>query len=138
VEHGEIFKGWWEKPNVFFPFLILVDGRPAGFCFVIALPRAEKSIEFRLNDFFLLHPYRGKGIGEIAASQILDRFQGQWDVHVIPSNKRAQAFWRKMIAAYTSGQFQEEIRSVVGEGDMAIFSFNNKSQSKKQPQNQKT
>ncbi|MBI1922643.1 hypothetical protein HYR99_00180, partial [Candidatus Poribacteria bacterium] len=38
VEQGEVFNIWWEKPDVLFPFLIRVDGKPAGFAFIATPP----------------------------------------------------------------------------------------------------
>jgi len=127
VEQGEIFKNRWETPNVFFPFLIFVDGRPAGFDLIATQPYAPSSIDYFVHDFFLLHPYRGKGIGEWAATEVFKKFHGRWEVHVQLNNLRAQAFWRKTIAKYISGQFQEEIgRTPLYADDMVIFRFNNR------------
>jgi len=58
VEQGEIFKNRWETPNVFFPFLIFVDGRPAGFDLIATQPYAPSSIDYFVHDFFLLHRIR--------------------------------------------------------------------------------
>ncbi|MBI1922711.1 GNAT family N-acetyltransferase [Candidatus Poribacteria bacterium] len=122
VEHGEVFNSWWEKPDVLFPFLILVDGKPAGFAF-IATPPYSAGGDYYVNEFFLLHPYRGKGIGERATVEIFDKFHGEWELFVLKKNLRAQAFWRKTIAKYMSGQFQEE---VTGDGGGVLFRFNNR------------
>lgn len=123
VEQGEVFNILWEKPNVLFPFLILVDGKPAGFALIATPPHVPYGGDYYVNEFFLLRPYRGKGIGERAAVEVFDKFHGQWELMVMPKNLRALAFWRKTIAKYMSGQFQEE---VTGDNDMVVFRFNNR------------
>jgi predicted acetyltransferase len=128
VEQGEIFKNRWEMLNVFFPFLIFVDGRPAGFDLVATQPYVRaSSVDYIVHDFFLLCPYRGKGIGEQAATEVFGKFHGRWEVYVMLKNVQAQAFWRKTITKYMSGQFQEEIgRTPLYADDMLIFRFNNR------------
>jgi predicted acetyltransferase len=62
--------------------------------------------------FFFLKKFQSKGVGREVAHQIWDMHQGIWEVSVIPENKPAHAFWQKIISAYTSGHYVEEIKDV--------------------------
>jgi predicted acetyltransferase len=44
---------------------------------------------------------------------------------VVEANKPAQAFWRKVITAYTEGQFEETVRASA-EWTGPVFSFDNR------------
>lgn len=75
-----------------------------------------------MYEFFLLRPYRGKNIAEIASKQVFDRFQGKWEVYTNPtySNKKGQSFWNKTINNYTSGNF-EKVFGTTFDGEKLIF-----------------
>jgi aminoglycoside 6'-N-acetyltransferase I len=103
---------WWRNPKSLFPYIALVDGRPAGFNLVAAQPRLPVGIEadFIVHEFFVLHAYRGKGVGERAAIQGFDRHRGKWEIVTWPSHGRAVAFWRRVLSSYASnGHSEEEI-----------------------------
>jgi predicted acetyltransferase len=87
------------------PFLIQVDGHPAGF----ALVKRERETPpaFDMGEFFIARQYRRCGVGRRAATALFDRFVGSWEVRQMPSNKPAQAFWRRIITDYTGGVFTE-------------------------------
>jgi len=126
AQHAGSMDAWWNEPGALFPYLILVDDQPAGFSLVAARSRLPEGIDadFVVHEFFLLHAYRGKGIGEHAAAQSFDLHRGSWEVVTYPSHARAIAFWRKTIEAYSGGAFQQS------EGDhtwgrKAIFRFAN-------------
>ena len=118
---------WWEKPNVLFPYLIQVDGRPAGFSLVASPPHVSPEVDYNVNDFFLLHPYRGKGIGQKAAHDVFDRRRGKWELCVLPENRPAISFWRKAIEQYTSARnFHETLGpTAYSQTDMVLFRFDN-------------
>jgi|SRR5579871_291007 len=126
VEQAEGQRGWLETPAHLYPFLIIADGLPAGFNLIATHPYSvPKHIDYMVHEFFLLHYFRGKGVGEAAATQVFDRLRGVWEVFAMPNNPRAQGFWRKTIARYTNGQYQEESGSTVF-GERQIFRFSNK------------
>lgn len=130
MEQNKIFDIWWEHPNILFPYLVTVDGLPAGFVFVASPPYTPcpAYINYFVNEFFLLRYYRGKGIGEEVMKQLLKLMPGHWELHTNASerNMRAISFWRKTLNACTKGQFTEE-EGVREEGKMLIFRFNNNS-----------
>ena len=118
-------QGWLEKPHSLFPFLIRVDGVPAGFILIATHPHIPKQIDYLVHECFLIHAFRGKGIGEQAATQVFDRFRGKWEVYAMPANPRAQGFWRKTMAGYTGDAYQEERGPTFLATDYVIFRFNN-------------
>ena len=104
---------YWTEPQRF-PFLVRVDGLLAGFVLVTRYDyftgvygNAEGSGAWVIAEFFILRKYRRQGIGEEAARRTFERFPGRWQVAQIAQNTSATAFWRKVIARYTNGQFQE-------------------------------
>jgi predicted acetyltransferase len=84
-------------------------------------------VDYNIAEFFILQKYRRKGVGTYVAQYIFDRFRGNWEVMQALSHKAAQMFWRKVIAQYTSGNYEESIEvSKNHGGDWAVQSFNNK------------
>lgn len=99
--------GWWEKPGVLWAFLIRAEGRPAGFAMVAAPPHATRGVNYRMNEFFILNKFRRQGVGTRAAIAVLDKLRGKWEIGLWPANQGADAFWRKVVPAYTGGNYQE-------------------------------
>lgn len=126
MDQYDIQNVWFEKPGKLFPFIIMVDGRPAGFDLVAASEFTPEGLDFYVYDFFLLRPYRGKNIAEMAAKDVFDKFKGQWGLYVAPEGKnpRGEKFWRKTIKAYSGGNY-EEYKGKTFDGDKLIFKFNN-------------
>jgi predicted acetyltransferase len=101
---------WWEKPDILFPFLILVDGIPAGFTLIATPPHCYKGIDYFVNEFFLIQSLRGQGIAERVANIVFDQFNGNWELFTNPLEKNiaGQKFWRTTISNYTNGVYIEE------------------------------
>lgn len=118
---------WVQKQEQLFPFIFLVDKKPAGFALVATGKYAPEDIDYYVYEFFLLRPYRGKNIAEISAKQVFDKFQGKWEIYTnsAPSNERGQSFWYKTINNYTSGDF-ERVFDTTFNGERLVFRFNNK------------
>jgi predicted acetyltransferase len=127
AEQYDVQDTWFHKPDELFPFIIMVDGKPAGFDLVSTGKYAPKEMDYYLYEFFLLRPYRGKDIGSIAAKQVFEKFKGKWGLHVAPNgtNPRAESFWRKTIRAYTKDNFQEK-QGKTFDGCRLVFTFENK------------
>jgi aminoglycoside 6'-N-acetyltransferase I len=98
---------WWEKPGILFAFLVRVEGNPAGFVMVATPPHTTAGIAYRMNEFFVLNRFRRCGVGTRAAIEVVDRFAGKWEVGCTSTNAAATAFWRKVIPAYTNGEYEE-------------------------------
>ncbi|QVK18487.1 GNAT family N-acetyltransferase [Mycoplasmatota bacterium] len=117
---------WFQEPGLLYPFIIFKDKLPVGFALVSTGKYSPKTTDYYLYEFFLLRPYRGENIAEIAAKQVFDKFKGKWELftHPTPSNIRAQSFWQKTINHYTSGNFTRE-NGPTFDGEKIIFRFSN-------------
>ena len=65
--------------------------------------------QFSMAEFFIVRSWRRRGIGAQAVRLILDRFTGQWMITEHVRNTAAVKFWRRVVAAYTDGKYQERI-----------------------------
>ena len=110
---GDRLAGYWGRtgtkrwPTAWrgFPFLLRIDGHPAGFALVKRV--RDTPATFDMGEFFIARQYRRLGFGKSVATRLFDRFAGAWEVRELPMNLPAQAFWRKIIANYAGGDFTE-------------------------------
>lgn len=126
-EQYEVQNIWWEKPGTLYPFLILVDEIPAGFILVATPPHCSKGIDYFVNECFLLQPYRGKGIAEVAVTRVFDQFTGKWELFTNPDERNivGKKFWRKTISNYTKENYTEKYGDTF-DGYRLVFQFENK------------
>jgi predicted acetyltransferase len=90
------------------PFLVTVDDKLAGFALVAARSRLTgQAGVFDMAEFFILRAYRRRGVGLAAALLAFDRFTGPWEVRQRDENETATTFWRRVIAHYTRGRYEE-------------------------------
>lgn len=105
-EYPYIDHYWTENDR--HPFLVRVDEYLAGFALVCRHSYfGGEDSAWVIAEFFILRKYRGRGIGEQVAVHLLNLFPGPWQVGQIDRNAPATAFWRKIIARYTQGNYQE-------------------------------
>lgn len=90
-------------------FLARSLGRPAGFALVSQQSALAEGIAGvrSLDHLFVLRGLRRRGLGRILALEVLRAMPGRWEVRQPASNGPAQAFWRKVIGAYTAGRYVE-------------------------------
>lgn len=122
----DVQNSWWEKPNCLYPYLILVDDIPAGFVFIATPPYCSQGTHYFVNEFFLMQPFRGQGIAEHAATNVFEKFKGNWELFTNPADKNVigQKFWRKTVSRYTKGNY-EEVVGPTHDGNKLIFRFSN-------------
>lgn len=122
-----VFDIWWEKEDHLFPYLITVDDLPAGFILIATPPYLYDNCDFMINEAFILRPFRGKGIGEYAVTEIFNLYRGKWMLFTTPTEKNIKTinFWRKTLSRYTNNQFTEEDKELQGVGLSKVFKFNN-------------
>ena len=104
-EYGYALDRYWGRPQ-HHAFVFRVAGQYAGLALVddaVKLPENE----LWLAQFFVLKKYRRRGVGSAAARAVFDAVRGRWEVGQMPLNEAAQAFWRRVIGAYTGGHFTE-------------------------------
>ena len=89
------------------PYLIYCGDELAGFALVIEqCPVTGREPCWFMAEFFILRPYRRRGLGKAAASSILQRHPGLWHVAVIEHNVRAATFWAQGLAGYDTKSIQ--------------------------------
>lgn len=127
AEQYHVQDNWFKYPEYLFPYIITVDDKPAGFIMIATKRFIPKTTDHYVYEFFLLNSYRGKGIAEIAAGQVFDRFKGRWELYTRnTNNERGQKFWRKTIDNYTKGDYLEtEGMTFIDDEIKKIFRFSN-------------
>jgi predicted acetyltransferase len=104
---------WFGDPNTF-PLIIVKGSEPVGFARVLravasAASAAQPHIDYRMAEFFIARAKRRLGIGQVAVQLILSRFAGRWEITEYLRNAGAVSFWRRVVANYTRGSYQERI-----------------------------
>ena len=91
--------------------LILKAREPAGFAMVArgGPTLGRPPVDYRMAEFFIARAYRRLGVGRSAVPLILDRFAGRWGIVEYQRNPGAVNFWRRVVAAYTRGDYQERV-----------------------------
>lgn len=119
-------QAWFEHPDVLFPYLIYADGIPAGFCLVGSGPYVPKDADYYVYETFLLRPFRGQDIMTQATLSIFAKHHGHWMLytHSTENNKRAQAFWKKTLTAYTNGNYTVSEQVIDGKPKF-VYRFEN-------------
>ncbi|MEM7165720.1 MAG: GNAT family N-acetyltransferase [Planctomycetota bacterium] len=130
AQHVQALDGWWKRPDALFPYLILADGRPAGFNLIVARAQLPAAIDadFAVFAFFVLHAYRGSGVAAEAATAGFERHRGSWETVTYPGHDRAIAFWRKVHERYRPGAYSE-VEKDHAWGRKVAFTFNNHGES---------
>ncbi len=101
---------WFGDPNVF-PLLILKGAEPVGFAMIARGPATltVPRVDYRMAEFFITRTRRRLGIGQVAVQLILSRFAGRWEITEHVRNAGAVSFWRRVVAGYTRGNYQERV-----------------------------
>lgn len=111
VFHYPYLPHYWRDPRRY-PFFILANHQIAGFALLqLESDPANHLEQMDMTEFFVLRSYRRQQIATRAVRQLWDRFPGRWQIRVMKNNVDAYPFWKKVISAYTSGDFQEAIGS---------------------------
>jgi predicted acetyltransferase len=112
VGHREpdLIAHWFGDPNTF-PMIILRGSEPVGFARVLraVASAVQPRIDYRMAEFFVTRTRRRLGIGQTAVQLILGRFAGRWEITEYLRNTEAVNFWRRVVARYTQGRYQERI-----------------------------
>jgi predicted acetyltransferase len=113
---------YWTEPHRH-PFLITVNGAPAGFALV---KRAGTSTDFNtiwdMAEFFVVRRYRRRGIGTKIAKEVFKRYLGHWEIRVLTSNHSGVHFWDRAITEFV-GQAVPSVRITKNGHHWQMFSF---------------
>ena len=101
---------WFGDPNTY-PLIIVKGSEPVGFARVLraVATGTTQRIDYRMAEFFVMRTRRRLGIGQTAVQLILSRFAGRWEISEYLRNTVAVSFWRRVVASYTRGRYQERI-----------------------------
>jgi len=102
---------WFGDPNTF-PLVILKGSEPVGFARVLRaspVPPPRPRTDYRMAEFFITRARRRLGVGRSAVELILNRFAGRWEISEHLRNADAVRFWRRVVGAYTRGNYQERV-----------------------------
>jgi predicted acetyltransferase len=86
-------------------------------------PPGQPPVDYHMSEFFITRKSRKLGIGRDAAILMFNRFAGEWEVTEYLRNPGAVQFWRRVIAAYTRGQYMERVQN--GEVRQRFRTYNN-------------
>ncbi|MBV9698271.1 MAG: GNAT family N-acetyltransferase [Gammaproteobacteria bacterium] len=119
---ADLIAHWFADPNTY-PLVILRAEEPVGFARVRRVLGAASPtrIDYHMPEFFITRLRRRLGIGRTAVHLILNRFAGRWEITEYLRNESAVQFWRRVVGAYTRGDYQErivngEVRQVFASG----------------------
>ena len=106
----------WEKEGLS-PYLIKADDHLAGFILLLEAPLTKK-VDNVVNDFFILNPYRGKGVAKAAAAKIFEQHKGSYYISQLIRNEPAVRFWKKIYQ-----QFEVDVEEVaeVQDGEEVVY-----------------
>ncbi len=90
----------------FFAYVAHMHGHYAGFA-LVAPAAVTRTDGAWMEQFFVLKRHRGQGVGKALARYVFANHPGPWEVGQMAANVAAQAFWRRVIADVSAGQFTE-------------------------------
>lgn len=101
----------WFSDSTAFPLVIVKSAKTVGFAMVArgAHVAGRPPVDYRMAEFFIARSQRRLGIGRTAVQLILNRFAGRWEITEYLRNPAAVSFWRRVVAIYTQGNYQERI-----------------------------
>jgi predicted acetyltransferase len=101
----------WFGDSSVTPLVIMRGVEPVGFAIVAqgSGMSGRPGVDFRMAEFFVARSFRRRGIGRLAVELILNRFAGRWEITEYLRNPVAVSFWRRVVANYTQGKFQERV-----------------------------
>ena len=122
---GTLPPHWFRHPDACFPFLFYLGERPVGFALVAKPPHTQIEAECEIVELFILRGHRRAGLGEALARAVLGRFEEEFALCVLPANRPARDFWRRVLARYGGGEWREEEATLPGLGEAVVFRFAN-------------
>ena len=88
------FDLYWQEPDKRWAFWM----RQGDDIVALAMVRVDEGDgRFELAEFFVIDQYRGQGLGDQFAKNVIRRFEGLWKLNQVKRNERAVAFWRRVL-----------------------------------------
>ena len=105
-----------------YPWLIMVDGAPAGFVLVRKV-RRNHIHSHSIDEFFVHRQFRRHGVGVAAALKVFGLYPGAWEIGVLDVNERAIAFWKSVLERYSGGDYHEHRNEAAWAGPLYMVGF---------------
>ncbi len=83
----------------FYPLLIRVEERLAGFALINTHSRRGEKVELNMAELFIAREHRRRGVGTEAVRLILAQYPGRCEIAVAEHNVAAKMFWPRALAA---------------------------------------
>lgn len=99
------------------PYFIMADENLAGFVLILEAPFTTK-VDKVINDFFVLNPYRGKGVAKAAVSEIFTHNKGSYYISQLVKNRTALYFWKKV---YQQDGIDYAEQSEIQDGEEVVY-----------------
>lgn len=104
-EYGYALDRFWDSKSCS-AYVAKVGGHYAGFALVDTAVKVGSQGHW-MDQFFVLKKYRRSGMGTALARHVFSVLPGAWEVGQMLNNHSARAFWQRVLAEYTDGQFAE-------------------------------
>ena len=115
---------YWTNANKH-PYLVWVNKKLAGFILVQqGSPIDEDQDIWDIAEFFIMRKFRKKGVGQFAMQQILEKYNGRWQVRVWDNNKVAHAFWDSIIKKFSKNTAILTKRRYQEHDGLLVYRFN--------------
>lgn len=112
---------YWAEPRTR-PYLLQVDGEPAGFAVVDGDCLEPERQQFNLGYFFIVRRFRGQGLARQGFAELLRRHPGAWELYYLAHNQFADGFWPRLLPSLGLQGLRREAR-VVDEEPSVWFRF---------------
>ncbi len=90
------FDNYWLEDNRF-PYLIFYNDTPIGFALIHDIT-VNPSANWKMAEFFIMAPFRQKGIGKKVVNWLFEKHSGHWELSVLKDNDPALKFWKKVLS----------------------------------------
>lgn len=93
----------WLSDERLHPYLFTFEGEPFGMAMVMGREYAQalgEDVDWFLYDFYVADEVRSTGMAHTAAEMLFDHLLGTWAIAVLKRNRRARAFWRRVMEEY--------------------------------------
>ena len=78
-------------------YVIRIDDAPVGFAMIRGLVEPPRIV----GEFFVVRALRRQGVGRAAATDVIRRHPGRWELAFQEENQRASRFWRNIATGFS-------------------------------------
>jgi predicted acetyltransferase len=104
-EFEHYIKNYFSKEK-HYPYFIMVDKKIAGFILIDDEFDYNTNSDYAISEFFVMYKYRRNGIGKIAATEIIKKLPGKWEIKMHPNNNISIKFWNDVVENITNGKYE--------------------------------